>query len=77
MSTHHVTGEVIEGGSPVSRTVRVYDQATGELLASGTSNAANGHYDIALASADPVFVFVRAGAGYLSEMRGPIVPEAV
>lgn len=74
MSSHHVTGEVREGGAPVSRSVRVYDQATGELLANGTSNPNNGHYDVPLASADPVFVFVRAEPGWLSEMRGPIVP---
>ncbi len=42
--THYYDGYVKEQGSPVLRTVRLYDRTTGELVDETTSSGVGGYY---------------------------------
>ena len=51
-----VSGTVEESGSPVARTVRVYDRSTGELIDETTSDSGDGSWSIAVGDTSPVYV---------------------
>ncbi|MBK6587938.1 MAG: LamG domain-containing protein [Acidobacteria bacterium] len=54
---YEVAGTVVDSnGSPVARTIRVYDRVTGVLNAVGVSNAASGTYSIPISTANEVQV---------------------
>lgn len=52
-----VGGTILDSnGSPIARTVRVYDRLTGALVGSGASNASSGTYSIGISTANEVQV---------------------
>lgn len=69
-----VSGTVRQGNQPAARTVRLYDQTTGALIAETTSDGTTGEYSFELETADPVFVFGVPADGYVPLSRGPVVP---
>lgn len=69
-----VSGTVRQGNQPAARTVRLYDQAAGTLIAETTSDGGTGEYSFELETDDPVFVFGVPAEGYLPISRGPVVP---
>lgn len=72
--TYAVAGTVKQGNQPAERTVRLYDPATGALIAETTSDAGTGGYSFTLETDDPVFVFGVPAEGYVPISRGPVVP---
>lgn len=74
-ATHRVAGEVEQDDQAAVRTIRVYDDGSGELLAEQSS--AGGQFDIGLASGDPVFVVGVPAAGYQPIVLGPISPAVL
>lgn len=67
-----VSGNVLEDGAPVVRTVRAYDAATGALLGETLSDA-NGEYSIQLDSSADVLVMALGNTGYRPLVHGPVV----
>ena len=74
MATHRVYGSVREAGQPVARTVRVYSDASGDLLGTAISDTVTGAWEILLDSDALVHVHGVPGAGYPNKFVGPVRP---
>lgn len=70
----HVSGTVEEDGSPVARTVRVYDTETGQLIAVTTSDPTTGEYALPAAGRALVDVVAKDPTTYQAQVFDNVTP---
>lgn len=70
---YELSGTILQDSSPFIGQVRIYDEASGELLKTVTTEA-DGSYRKILEFNDPVFVMPVGPSGYRPLVHGPIIP---